>query len=75
MRDFDDKCITQAVIASMHDCDDPRFRHVMESLVAKFDRQPAGKGPGGESVDTPFYTVEYDFRLRLARSRAVREPV
>ncbi|MEJ1962422.1 MAG: intradiol ring-cleavage dioxygenase [Gammaproteobacteria bacterium] len=41
-----------------------------ESLVAKFNRHPAGKGPGGESMDTPFYTVEYDFRLRRSRSAA-----
>jgi hydroxyquinol 1,2-dioxygenase len=41
-----------------------------ESLVARFDRHPAGKGPGGESVDTPFYTVEYDFVLKRASTAA-----
>ncbi len=41
-----------------------------ESLVAKFNRHPAGKAPTGEAVETPFYTVEYDFRLRPARSKA-----
>jgi hydroxyquinol 1,2-dioxygenase len=35
-----------------------------ESLVARFDRHPAGVGPNGERMDTPFYTVSYDFRLR-----------
>lgn len=34
-----------------------------ESLVAQFDRHPAGRGPDGSQVDTPFYTVNYDFRL------------
>lgn len=37
-----------------------------ESLVAQFERHPAGRGPWGEDVDTPFYTVSYDFRLRPA---------
>jgi len=37
---------------------------VKESLVAQFDRHPAGAGPDGQHVDTPFYTVHYDFRLR-----------
>jgi hydroxyquinol 1,2-dioxygenase len=37
-----------------------------ESLVAKFHKHPAGKAPTGESVDSPFYTVEYDFRLKRA---------
>jgi hypothetical protein len=35
-----------------------------ESLVAQFDRHPAGIGPNGERMDTPFYTVNYDFRSR-----------
>jgi hydroxyquinol 1,2-dioxygenase len=43
---------------------------VKESLVAKYEQHPPGKGPNGETVDTPFYTVEYDFRLRPARSKA-----
>ena len=43
---------------------------VKESLIAKYNRHPAGKMPNGETVDTPFYTVEYDFRLRPARSKA-----
>jgi len=35
-----------------------------ESLVARFDRNPAGMDPDGQRIDTPFYTVNYDFRLR-----------
>jgi hydroxyquinol 1,2-dioxygenase len=35
-----------------------------ESLVARFERHPPGVGPNGERMDTPFYTVNYDFRLR-----------
>jgi hydroxyquinol 1,2-dioxygenase len=37
-----------------------------ESLVAQFHRHPAGIGPHGERMDTAFYTVNYDFRLRAA---------
>jgi hypothetical protein len=37
-----------------------------ESLVAQFDRHPPGAGPNGEIVETQFYTVNYDFRLRVA---------
>jgi hydroxyquinol 1,2-dioxygenase len=40
-----------------------------ESLVAQFDRHPAGVGPHGEYVESPFYTVNYDFRLRHAGRR------
>ncbi|HVW70128.1 MAG TPA: dioxygenase [Steroidobacteraceae bacterium] len=37
-----------------------------ESLVAQFDRHPPGVGPDGVLLDTAFYTVNYDFRLRPA---------
>jgi hydroxyquinol 1,2-dioxygenase len=37
-----------------------------ESLVAQFDRHPPGAGPDGERMEMPFYTVNYDFRLRPA---------
>lgn len=35
-----------------------------ESLVARFNRHEPGIAPTGERMTTPFYTVEYDFRLR-----------
>ncbi|MET0281992.1 MAG: dioxygenase [Steroidobacteraceae bacterium] len=37
---------------------------VKESLVTEFVRHPAGTAPDGTHLDTPFYTVNYDFRLR-----------
>ena len=61
---------THLFVAGSEYLDSDAVFGMKESLVAKFNRQPAGTGPGGESVDTPFYTVEYDFRLRPARSRA-----
>ena len=46
---------------------------VKESLVVQFERHPAGAGPDGERLDTPFYTVSYDFRLRPAAAAAPDE--
>jgi hydroxyquinol 1,2-dioxygenase len=37
-----------------------------ESLVVPFSRHPAGFGPNGEPMNTPFYATNYDFRLRPA---------
>jgi hydroxyquinol 1,2-dioxygenase len=39
---------------------------VKESLVTPFAKHPAGTAPDGSRIDTPFYTVNYDFRLRRA---------
>ena len=41
-----------------------------ESLVAQFERHLPGVGPYGERMDTPFYTVNYDFRLTPAAAAA-----
>jgi len=61
---------THLFVAESEYLDSDAVFGMKESLVAKFNRQPAGLAPTGETVDTPFYTVEYDFRLRPARSRA-----
>src|ERR1035438_2272405 len=34
MREFDENSITQAVIGRLSDCDDPRFKRVMTSLIS-----------------------------------------
>lgn len=39
---------------------------VKESLVTAFAKHPAGKAPDGSHSQVPFYTVNYDFRLRHA---------
>jgi hydroxyquinol 1,2-dioxygenase len=61
---------THLFVADSEYLDSDAVFGMKESLVAKFNRHPAGKAPTGESVETPFYTVEYDFRLRPARSAA-----
>jgi len=37
-----------------------------DSLVVKFERYPPGRGPSGEQMSVPYYTAQYDFRLRKA---------
>jgi hydroxyquinol 1,2-dioxygenase len=36
---------------------------VKEPLIVEFVKRPPGKAPNGETVDTPFYEVKYDFVL------------
>ena len=36
---------------------------VKDALIVDFVKKPAGKAPNGETVDTPFYEVKYDFVL------------
>jgi len=54
---------THLFVAGSEYLDSDAVFGVKESLVAQFDRHPAGTGPYGERIDTPFYTVNYDFRL------------
>jgi hydroxyquinol 1,2-dioxygenase len=37
---------------------------VKESLVTPYAKHPAGAAPDGTRIDAPYYTVNYDFRLR-----------
>jgi hydroxyquinol 1,2-dioxygenase len=41
-----------------------------ESLVAQFESHPPGVGPNGDRMETSYYTVNYDFRLRRASAAA-----
>jgi len=55
---------THLFVAGSEYLDSDAVFGMKESLVAKFTRHDAGRAPTGEQVATPFYTVEYDFRLR-----------
>jgi hydroxyquinol 1,2-dioxygenase len=55
---------THLFVAGSQYLDSDAVFGMKESLVAQFDRHPPGTGPNGERVDVPFYTVNYDFRLR-----------
>jgi hydroxyquinol 1,2-dioxygenase len=57
---------THLFVAGSQYLDSDAVFGMKESLVAQFDRHPPGLGPDGERVETPFYTVNYDFRLRRA---------
>jgi hydroxyquinol 1,2-dioxygenase len=43
---------------------------VRSTLVAEWKRQEAGIAPDGTKMDTPFYTLEYDFVLNRAEAMA-----
>ena len=57
---------THLFVAGSRYLDSDAVFGMKESLVVEFKRHPAGPGPNGEPLDTPFYTVSYDFRLRPA---------
>jgi hydroxyquinol 1,2-dioxygenase len=58
---------THLFVAGSQFLDSDAVFGMKESLVAQFDRHPPGPGPGGERMEVPFYTVNYDFRLRPAQ--------
>jgi hydroxyquinol 1,2-dioxygenase len=57
---------THLFVAGSQYLDSDAVFGMKESLVAQFDRHPPGVSPNGERMETPFYTVNYDFRLRPA---------
>jgi hydroxyquinol 1,2-dioxygenase len=61
---------THLFVANSEYLDSDAVFGMKESLVAKFNRHPPGKAPNGDVMNEPFYTVEYDFRLRKAAAAA-----
>jgi hydroxyquinol 1,2-dioxygenase len=55
---------THLFVAGSQYLDSDAVFGMKESLVAHFERHAPGVDPYGERIETPFYTVEYDFRLR-----------
>ena len=55
---------THLFVAGSQYLDSDAVFGMKESLVAQFDRHAPGVAPGGERMEVPFYTVNYDFRLR-----------
>ena len=55
---------THLFVADSQYLDSDAVFGMKESLVAQFEPHPLGAGPNGERIDTPFYTVNYDFRLQ-----------
>lgn len=54
---------THLFVAGSEYLDSDAVFGMKESLVASFERHAPGIAPGGERLETPFYTVSYDFRL------------
>jgi hydroxyquinol 1,2-dioxygenase len=44
---------------------------VKEPLIVEFKKMPAGRAPTGETMDAPFYVVNYDFVLQPAAAAAI----
>jgi hydroxyquinol 1,2-dioxygenase len=65
---------THLFVAGSQYLDSDAVFGMKESLVAQFERHSPGVGPDGERMETPFYTVNYDFRLRPAGTAARIEP-
>jgi hydroxyquinol 1,2-dioxygenase len=61
---------THLFVAESEYLDSDAVFGMKESLVVKFERHPPGVGPYGERVETPYYTVSYDFRLRPEIAKA-----
>lgn len=61
---------THLFVAGSQYLDSDAVFGMKESLVAEFKRHPPGVAPDGEPLDAPFYTVNYDFRLRPAVAAA-----
>jgi hydroxyquinol 1,2-dioxygenase len=40
---------------------------VKDSLVTQFSKHPAGVAPDGTKLEVPYYTVNFDFTLRIAK--------
>jgi hydroxyquinol 1,2-dioxygenase len=57
---------THLFVAGSQYLDSDAVFGMKESLVAQFERHPPGAAPDGERMEVPFYTVNYDFRLRPA---------
>jgi hydroxyquinol 1,2-dioxygenase len=57
---------THLFVAGSQYLDSDAVFGMKESLVAQFDRHPPGVGPDGVRMEVPYYTVNYDFRLRPA---------
>ena len=55
---------THLFVANSQYLDSDAVFGTKQSLVAQFDRHPPGISPFGERLETPYYTVNYDFRLR-----------
>jgi hydroxyquinol 1,2-dioxygenase len=57
---------THLFVAGSQYLDSDAVFGMKESLVTQFERHPPGVAPDGERMEVPYYTVNYDFKLRPA---------
>jgi hydroxyquinol 1,2-dioxygenase len=55
---------THLFVAGSQYLDSDAVFGMKESLVAQFERHPPGVAPDGDRLEVPYYTVNYDFKLR-----------
>ena len=55
---------THLFVAGSEYLDSDAVFGMKESLVTQFERHAPGVAPDGERLDVPYYTVNYDFKLR-----------
>ncbi|MGA8708129.1 MAG: dioxygenase [Steroidobacteraceae bacterium] len=61
---------THLFVADSEYLDSDAVFGMKESLVARFECHPPGVGPDGKRIESPYYTVNYDFRLRPETAKA-----
>ncbi|MBK6005115.1 hydroxyquinol 1,2-dioxygenase [Ramlibacter ginsenosidimutans] len=57
------KLVTHIFVKDSPYLDSDAVFGVRNSLVVDFPKHPPGKAPDGRTMDKPFYTAKYDFRL------------
>ncbi|HSH88745.1 MAG TPA: dioxygenase [Ramlibacter sp.] len=58
-----ERLVTHIFVADSPYLDSDAVFGVRNSLIVDFKPHPAGKAPDGKSIDKPFHTAEYDFKL------------
>ena len=55
--------VTHVFLAGSEHLDDDAVFGVKESLIAPAEQQPPGEGPGGRTLDAPWWRMTFDLRL------------
>ena len=58
--------VTHVFLAGSDHLDDDAVFGVKESLIAPAEQQPPGEGPGGRTLDAPWWRMTFDLRLASA---------
>jgi hydroxyquinol 1,2-dioxygenase len=64
-----DRLVTHLFVKDDQYLDSDAVFGVRNALIAEFVRHEAGTAPDGSAIDTPYYTLQYDFVLRREGAR------